>query len=400
MFFALISEAVTKGISNSNQKMPAQLLPNKAPRFPNNLLRRLFLLPLLVLLPLCAVYTTAQEASPQFADVAARAAAARDQDNLPLAIQLYAQAEQLKPDWAEGWFYLGLLQYSSNAFPAAIDAFNHLLQLQPGAPPALALRGLCEFETSAYDDSLRDLEQAVAKGAANEPHNEQIIRYHLAQLLARAGRFQDAVTQYQFFATKQIDDPDLLVGLGLAGMRSTFLTKDVPPQDRPLYQAAGGAGYTFLSGYSPEADALFNQLFALYPTAPNLHFFYGFLLFPHAPELAIAQFQAEITVDPNNVAGRAILAYTLMIAGRYADALPAAETAMTVAPDMEMVQLALGRSLAEIGDTKRATDVLNQVLQLDPDSLEAHMGLSVVYARTGRREDAYRERMVCRGLSR
>ena len=37
----------------------------------------------------------AQEASPQFADLAARAAAARDQQNIPLAIELYTQAEQL-----------------------------------------------------------------------------------------------------------------------------------------------------------------------------------------------------------------------------------------------------------------------------------------------------------------
>jgi tetratricopeptide (TPR) repeat protein len=399
MFFAPISEVVTIAISKSNQKFPPPQLPNKASQLPNKSVRPLLLLILLVLLSLRATPASAQEPSPQFQDLAARAAAARDQDNLPLAIQLYTQAEQLKSDWAEGWFYLGLLQYRSNAFPAAIDAFNHFLQLQPGAPPALALRGLCEFETSAYDDSLRDLAEAVAKGAANEPHNEQIIRYHLAQLLARAGRFQDAVTQYQFFASRQIDDPDLLVGLGSAGMRSTLLTKDVPAQDRPLYQSAGAAGYTFLSGYSPEADALFNQLFARYPTTPNLHFFYGFLLFPHAPELAVEQFRAEMTVAPGNVPGRAILAYTLMIAGRYADALTEAETALAAAPDMEMVQLALGRSLAEIGDTNRATDVLNHVLQLDPDSLEAHMGLAVVYARTGRREDAYRERMVCHGLS-
>jgi len=110
----------------------------------------------------------AQQAAPSFDDLAARAATARDGGNLPLAIDLYGQAERVKPDWAEGWFYLGLLQYSANAYPAAIDAFNHLLVLQPGAPPALALRGLCEFETGAYDDALRDLDDAVAKGAANQ----------------------------------------------------------------------------------------------------------------------------------------------------------------------------------------------------------------------------------------
>jgi len=341
----------------------------------------------------------AQEASPQFADLAARAAAARDQQNIPLAIELYTQAEQLKPDWREGWFYLGLLQYGANQFPAAIDAFNHLLQLEPSAVPAMALRGLCEFETGAYDDSLRDLEQSIAHGAANEPRNEQILRYHLAQLLVRAGRFQDALTQYKIFIEKQVDSPDVLLGLGLAGTRVRLLPKEIPETDRGLYLAAGSAGYAFLSGNSELAASIFTELFARYPTAPNLHLFYGYLLFQHDSELAINQFRSELTIAPGNIEAHAILAYTEMIAGRYAEAVPEAEHVLAAMPDMEMALIALGRSLGETGDPKHGMELLNRVLQSDPDNLEAHMGLAAIYSRAGRREDAYRERMVCLGLA-
>ena len=341
----------------------------------------------------------AQEASPQFADLAARAAAARDQQNIPLAIELYTQAEQLKPDWREGWFYLGLLQYGANQFPAAIDAFNHLLQLEPSAVPAMALRGLCEFETGAYDDSLRDLEQSIAHGAANEPRNEQILRYHLAQLLVRAGRFQDALTQYKIFIEKQVDSPDVLLGLGLAGTRVRLLPKEIPETDRGLYLAAGSAGYAFLSGNSELAASIFTELFARYPTAPKLHLFYGYLLFQHDSELAIDQFRSELTIAPGNIEAHAILAYTEMIAGRYAEAVPEAEHVLAAMPDMEMALIALGRSLGETGDPKHGMELLNRVLQSDPDNLEAHMGLAAIYSRAGRREDAYRERMVCLGLA-
>ena len=222
----------------------------------------------------------AQEASPQFADLAARAAAARDQQNIPLAIELYTQAEQLRPDWREGWFYLGVLQYGANQFPAAIDAFNHLLQLEPTAVPAMALRGLCEFETGAYEDSLRDLEQSVAHGAANEPRNEQILRYHLAQLLVRAGRFQDALTQYKIFIAKHIDSPDVLLGLGLAGMRVRLLPKDIPEADRGLYLAAGSAGYAFLSGDSEQAALIFNGTFHALPKRAQSTFVLRLSAFP------------------------------------------------------------------------------------------------------------------------
>jgi len=392
MFFAPISKVVTEGASNSRQnRSGSRSLWGSA-------WRRVCLL-LLVCLGAGDVRAVAQQAAASFDDLAARAAAARDGGNLPLAIDLYGQAERVKPDWAEGWFYLGMLQYSANAYPAAIDAFNHLLALQPGMPPGMALRGLCEFETGANDDALRDLEQAVAKGAANQPQNEQILRFHLAELLTRAGRFQDALAQYKFFAAKNILDEDVLVGLGLAGMRTPLLTKDVAAGDRELYKAAGAAGYTLLEENTQLADELFTQLFARYPATPGIHFFYGFLLFPHSPELAIEQFKSEVAVAPGNLEAHAMLAFTLMIASRYAEAKPEAELVLAKAPDMEMAQLALGRSLAEIGDVKRGTDLLNQVLQADPDSLEAHLGMASIYSRTGRREDADREHKICRRLA-
>lgn len=350
---------------------------------------------ILLLLAALSLSAFARQSSSKFEDLAARAAAARDQNNLPLAIQLYAQAEQLKPDWAEGWFYLGLLQYTSNQFPPAIDAFNHLLQLQPSAAPAVALRGLCEFETGAYDDSLRDLEQAVEHGAANEPRNAQVIRFHLAELLAHAGRFEEAVSLYRGFAALPVDDPELTVGLGLAGMQIRTLPKDLSPSERDLSQAVGKAAFTFLSGEQEAGGKLFAEIFARYPTALNVHLFYGTLLFPDGPDLAADQFRSEVAMAPGNASARSMLALTLIALHRYSEALPEAEQAYAAQPGLELAEVALGRCLAQTGDVERATALLKTVVQRDPNNLEAHLGLVAVYSRTGKREDAYRERRIC-----
>jgi len=347
----------------------------------------------------CAASAHAQQADSHFESLASRATEARNQQNIPLAIELYGEAVAAKPDWAEGWFYIGLLQYSSNGFSAAVDAFNHFLKLQPDAGPALALRGLSEFETGAYDDALRDLEQGVKRGAADDPRNEPIIRFHFAELLARTGRFEEAVTQYDFFIAHHIKDPDLLMSLGLAGMRMQVLSQNVPPENRQFLEAVGSAGYAYLSGDSEEARKQFNELFTRNSTTPNLYFFYGSLLYKDSPTLAIEQFRAEVAHAPGNVYAHAVLAFTLTIAGRYAEAKPEAEIALAADPDIEVAQIALGRALAETGDVKRTSEVLNKVLQKDPKNLEAHMGLADVYSRAGRREDAYRERMVCLGLA-
>ena len=266
--------------------------------FPNSAFRCFLTILFTSTLFAAALSTAAQDPSPQFADLAARAAAARDQQNLPLAIQLYAQAEQLSPNWQEGWWYLGVLQYSSNQYAGAIDAFTHLLNLVPTAVPAMALRGLCEYETGAYDDALRDLDQAVAHGAANEPRNEQIIRYHLALLLTRSGRFEDALAQYSALARLHAEAPDLFIAIGLAGMRSTSFPAELPAADRAFYESAGHAGYVFLSGDDEQADHLFTELFVRYPSRPGLHFYYGYLLFPHDPDMAGNQFREELAIRP------------------------------------------------------------------------------------------------------
>ena len=336
---------------------------------------------------------------PQFEDLAAQAAAARDQQNIPTAIDLYHRAVQAKPDWQEGWWYLTLLQYTTNQYSGAIDAASHLLQLEPHAVPAMALRGLSEFEVADYKGSLRDLEMAVQHGAANDPHNEQIVRYHLALDLTRADRFQDALEQYRALAERQINTPEILVGIGLAGLRAASFPSEVRPQDQELYMGAGRAGYAFLSGDSNQANDMFQQMFAKYSATQNLHLFYGLLLFSHDPELAADEFSGEVAVAPANTDARALLAFTLVLSGRYAEALPEAQKVYAAEPNLPMAQLALGRSLGETGDIERGTELLKRVLEQDPDNMEAHLGLASLFARAGKREDAYRERMVCLKLA-
>jgi predicted Zn-dependent protease len=348
---------------------------------------------------IASVLAAAQESSAQFDRLAARAAAARDQHDLRLAIQLYTQAEQLKPDWDEGWWYLGLLQYGSNQYADAIESFTHLLRLDPTTVPAMALRGLCEFQTSDYDNSLRDLEQAAAHGALNQPDHEQILRYHLAILLTRSGRFPEALQQYRALAAKKSDAPDLKLGIGAAGLGIASFPAEIPDEDRALSQSAGEAAYALYSGNSEDANKMFAQLFAAHPSTPNLHYFYGLLLFSGDPSSAIEQFQHELAIDPANDNANAMLALALVLAGRYAKALPFAERAHDKAPNLEIAEVVLGRALAETGDVKRGTELLKAVLASDPESLEAHLGLASVYSQAGNREEAEHEREVCRELS-
>lgn len=92
--------------------------------------------------------------SAEFKKLAARATEAREQDRLQEAAGLYEKALKLNPRWQEGWWYLGTLDYDANNYGDGVKAFRNLVGLNRENVPALALLGLCEFETHDYGNAL------------------------------------------------------------------------------------------------------------------------------------------------------------------------------------------------------------------------------------------------------
>ncbi len=97
-----------------------------------------------------ALLMPARAQNDDFASLVAGADAARQQGDAPKAIELYKRATQKNPNWPDGWWFLGILQYDQNRYQLAGDALTRYLQLTPKAAPAFALRGLCEFNTGAH----------------------------------------------------------------------------------------------------------------------------------------------------------------------------------------------------------------------------------------------------------
>ena len=336
---------------------------------------------------------SAQSNSVAFSDLVSKAAAARIENDLPRAIQLYSQAVQMNPNWKEGWWYLGLLQYQTNAYSVSRDALTRYIALVPDAGPAIALRGLCEFETGEYGSSLQDIERGLSLGAASQLRNEQILRYHEALVLARLGKFQDALRAYAWFARKGITSAELIEEIGLVGLRTPKLPEQVDDKGKSLFVAAGNAAYQYMARQESEARASFQKLFREFPAASNAHLLYGYLLFEQHPEEAIGEFKRELEVTPSNAGANVMLAWACLMQNDPSAALPYAKRAEQEEPLLPVAQLVLGRSLVESGDVKIGTHYLEKAGQLDPENLEVHIALARAYSETGRKEDAWRERM-------
>lgn len=345
------------------------------------------------LLLLATAWTQTAQSPPD--PLAAQAEAARQNGDIPRAIELYTQAVRERPSWPDGWWYLGQMRYAANDYAQATDAFTHYLDLVPNAGPATALRGLCEFETGAYEASLRDLQHALAMGAADDARNTQILRYHEMLLLTRLGRFEEALTAAEYFAKQHLSSPDLYVALGLAALRMPQLPANLGDAEHEECAAAGKAVFLLQSGDAQAADAALQQFFARYPKTANLHYTWGYLLYPTDQDAAIAEFKREVALDPQNAVAHSMLAWALLMDNDPAAALPEARQAAAEAPALPLAQLSLGRALLETGDVEGALPVLESALSVDPSNLEVHLALARAYSESGREEDARRERLDC-----
>jgi tetratricopeptide (TPR) repeat protein len=343
---------------------------------------------------LCTVVVRGQDTSRSFSDIVANATAARDVNDIPRAVELYRQALKINPQWADGWWFIGQLEYSIGEYSTAIDALSHYLELTPNAAPALAIRGLSEFETGDYQKSLNDLQHALSLGAANQSRNEKILRFHEAMLLTRLGRFEDAVRSYGFFAQED-PNPELLLALGLAGLRTPLLPKDVNTDQQETYRTAGKSALDYMKGDREAAKEKFQKLFDQKPPVENAHYLYGFLLYSSEPEEAMVEFKHELEVNPKNVAAQVMLAWIPLLQNDGTEALPYAQKAVAQDPSSPSAQLVLGRALTETGNAKDGVEHLEKTEQMQPDNIEVHIALAKAYSKLGRKEDARRERLLC-----
>jgi tetratricopeptide (TPR) repeat protein len=335
----------------------------------------------------------AGQETESFDDLVAQATAANERNDAPVALDLYSKALKINPRWIEGWWFIGLLQYNAEQFAPARDALTHFLDFGPD-PQGYALRGMCEFETGEYADSLADIQRGISIGAADDAGNEQALHFYEAMLLTRLGKFKDSLQAFVYFAQRRIVNQDVLLAIGLAGLRMPLVPRDVSDDQKPLLIDTGTAVYAFMTRDS-KAEAAFQALFQSFPGATNLHLLYGSLLYPEEPYSAQQQFQAELKIDPSNQQARIMIAWFWLMQNNPAAAMPYAQQAVQAQAGLASAHLVLGRSLAETGDASAGLEHLKRAFELDPDNLEVHIALASAYSQAGQMEDARREHAWC-----
>jgi tetratricopeptide (TPR) repeat protein len=342
---------------------------------------------------LSTVVAVGQTTPSSFDQLSAKARQAYEANRTEEAADLYTRAVKLRPDWAQGWWALGMIAYERDRYPECRDALTRMVALDASAAPGWALLGLCEFRTKQYDASFQHLKKAHMLVSVREAGGPllDMADYHLALLLTRQGAFEVAQEVLIKVALKVRTNPDMMFGTGLAVLRMPIFPTEVPPDQRDVVSMAGKAFWDLITQPPSEVEADFKALIAKYPNFPNVHYLYGTYLAAHHPEECAPEFLEELRVTPDSVPARVQLALRYTVEGKLDEALKRAREAVALSPDSVGAQLALADTLQNQGNDEAALAAFLEAKRLDPASPKIRLYLVNSYRALGRIEDMRRE---------
>ncbi len=344
-----------------------------------------FVLPFLFACCICIAPAAAkaqgeQDTPASFESLAESAAAAREAGRADQSIRDYQHALAIHPDWAEGWWYLGMLLYDADRYQDAVLAFQRLVQLAPKLAPAWNFLGLCEYEGNDYASALTHLEKGRELGSGEDPEIARVSAYHLGLLLIRNGDFERGSATLLSTVTQGQMPPQVKTALALAMLRVPLLPEEVDPSRDGLLQAAGNAAADLARNDHATALDVFPKLLSEYPDTPYLHYAYGLALASEGlPQEAMEQQKKEATISSDSALPWIQLAALQLQAKRPDDALRAAQRAMQLAPDSPSPHRTLSQVLKAVGRDQQAGEELQRAENLAPEKPKREARIASLY---------------------
>jgi predicted Zn-dependent protease len=308
------------------------------------------------------------------------------------ALQFFRAGVDLNPQWADGWWHIGLIYVNLDRFADARGPLRRLLTLVPDSGPGWSLLGACDYRLGNYDLALSELVSGRSLGVSYNDSLGQESARSLALLLVRSGRSGPAAKELARLLRNNRDDPELVMACGLYGLQMKLLPSEVPDTERDLVQRIGRATAAALAWRSDEAKALFDEVLARYPKVRGVHYLYGRFLMMDASPDAGEWFRKEVGLFPDHVDALVEVALDALEHDRATDAVAPAKTAVLLAPEAVWSHYALGRALVAAGATSDGVSELERANAIKPAEPDVLLALAQAYARAGRTQEVGRVR--------
>jgi predicted Zn-dependent protease len=332
-------------------------------------------------------------AEVNFDELKAKANLAREANQLEAAIRHYRELVEIKPDWAEGWWYLGTLYYDSDQYPAGANAFKRFSSLEPRNGQGWGMLGLCEFQVKEYIPALDHLAKARELGLGGNEELARVVRYHQAVLLTMGRQFEAALNLLRSFAMEHRESPTVFDAMGKAVLRLHQPYEQLTALQREMIREFGKAAFLAGEQRIAESQEVYRRLEERYRGKPGVAYAYGELLLNLRDfDQAVVFFKKELDAGPNHVASLLQISLLAIKAGKFEEALPYATRALSAEPDNFVAHYAAGRVYLELNQVEKAVALLEKATKIAPDAPSVYFVLSRAYTRAKRPEDAARAR--------
>ncbi len=305
------------------------------------------------------------------------------------------KALEFGPDIPELHASLGFSYFQQGRFLEAAPVLERAVALKPGMPNVALLLAATRSELGRFREAVPELEQAFA--AVSDPALKRLAGLQLQRSYSGLARDREAVEVTLRMTELYPQDPEVLYHAGrllghMAFVTVSHLSKAAP--DSVWTKLAAGEAYES-DGQFERAVAEYRRALEVGPGQRGIHYKLGRALLrgsqePDAVELAINEFQLELSADPTNANAAYELGEIHRTIGDLEEARTLFEQAVESYPEFEQAQIALGGVLTNLGFPELALAHLRTAITINPQNEVSYYRLAQAHRALGRTEEMRR----------
>jgi tetratricopeptide (TPR) repeat protein len=354
---------------------------------------------LLFLLAVCAWLGAAPaqaQSAQDFERLLARAIELHNAGDVLGAIESYNAALAINPDRADALSNLGAAYVKLGQYDDAVKQYELALKVDPASTAIRLNLALAYYKSARPNQAILQLKRVVS----SDPQARSAYLL-LADCYLQTG--QDKEVAALLRPREQMFENDLAYAY-LLGTALLHLDETVEGQkyvDR-VFGAGESAEARLLMGTAylarqdyPAARTELERAVKLNPKLPTVHSLYGRSLFALGEhEAAEREFRKELELNINDFEANLQLGNMRKAAQKFAEAETYLERAATIRPDDIAGRKLLANLRLQTGKTEEAVQMLEAIVQDNPNLVDVHVQLATAYNRLKRKDDADRERAI------
>ncbi len=300
-----------------------------------------------------------------------------------------------QPGDAEAYAHLGLLEARQEHYKEAIPQYRKALAINPAMPGLRLNLGLALFKDGQLNEAIQTFLPLLKSQSPSSPDAQRLTALiGIAQY--GTGNYSAAVP---YLKTAAASDPQnlqfrLLLAHSCLSTRQFQCVLDTYHEILALN--AESAEADMLAGEAEDemrnhaaAIEQFRAAVKADPKEPNVHFGLGYLLWTQNQfEEAAQQFQAELANVPGHAEALAFLADSDMQLNRAPEAMPLIQKAIKIDPSVPRAHLDLGILYADSGRRDDAIREFKTAARLSPEDPNPHWRLARLYQAMGNKSAA------------